>query len=168
VERHNFDVPVVRHWTAHPCDVRSVLPRPFWFGDAVLLGRLAASVRRRMSVVARSVDIMPQELEITSFATAEQLWSRLDLHHATHPGAWVHLLKTNSAEPSVSFHDVLEAGIAYGWSEGTRRGHDRTSYLQKFTPRSTRGTTSDRNLSIADRLEAEGRMTPAGRRVLGR
>jgi uncharacterized protein YdeI (YjbR/CyaY-like superfamily) len=145
-----------------------VLPRPFSFGDAVLLGRVAASVRRRMSVMARSVDTMPQELEIISFATVRQLWSWLELHHATHPGVWVHLQKTNSAEPSVSFHDVLEAGIAYGWSESTRRGQDRTSYLQKFTPRSTRGTTSDRNLSIADRLEAEGRMTPAGRQALGR
>ncbi len=69
---------------------------------------------------------------------------------------------------SIGFHDLLEAGIAYGWSESTRRAHDSTSYLQKFTPRRTRGTTSERNLAIADRLEAEGRMTPAGRQALGR
>jgi uncharacterized protein YdeI (YjbR/CyaY-like superfamily) len=111
---------------------------------------------------------MPQELETISFATAEQLWSWLESHHAVHPGIWVHLQKTHSGVPSVSFHDVLEAGIAYGWSESTRRGHDATSYLQKFTPRRTRGTASVRNLAIADRLEAEGRMTPAGRQALGR
>jgi uncharacterized protein YdeI (YjbR/CyaY-like superfamily) len=111
---------------------------------------------------------MSQELEIISFATVEQLWSWLELHHVTHPGVWVHLRKANSAVASVSFHDLLEAGIAYGWSESTRHGHDSTSYLQKFAPRRTRGTLSDRNLTIAERLEAEGRMTPAGRRALGR
>lgn len=69
---------------------------------------------------------------------------------------------------SVGFHDLLEAGLAYGWSESTRRGHDSTSYLQKFTPRRSIGTASKRNRAIADRLEAEGRMTPAGRRALRR
>ncbi|MEA5117362.1 MAG: hypothetical protein VB036_07070, partial [Propionicimonas sp.] len=64
--------------------------------------------------------------------------------------------------------DLLEAGLAFGWSESTRRANDRTSYLQKFTPRRTRGTASARNLAIADRLESESRMTPAGRRALGR
>ncbi len=78
------------------------------------------------------------------------------------------LQKTGSGVPSVTFHDVLEAGIAYGWSESTRRSHDSTSYLQKFTPRRSRGTTSARNLAIADRLGAEGRMTPAGWLALGR
>ena len=109
-----------------------------------------------------------EELETISFASPEQLWRWLDAHHATHPGVWVQLSKANSRVASVSFHDLLEAGIAYGWSESTRRGHDAGSYLQKFTPRRTVGTTSDRNLSIADRLETEGRMTPAGRRALGR
>lgn len=111
---------------------------------------------------------MPDELPIVAFATAEQLWSWLEVHHAAHPGVWVRLQKARSGVPSVRFHDLLEAGIAFGWSESTRRGHDSTSYLQRFSPRRTRGTTSARNLAIADRLEAEGRMTPAGRRALGR
>jgi uncharacterized protein YdeI (YjbR/CyaY-like superfamily) len=85
-----------------------------------------------------------------------------------HPGVWVKLQKASSGMPSVGFHELLEAGIAYGWSESTRRAYDSQSYLQKFTPRRTRGTTSGRNLAIADRLEADGRMKSAGRRALGR
>lgn len=107
-------------------------------------------------------------LEVTGFATVSELWSWLDEHHTTHAGVWVQLQKVGSPYPSIGFHDLLEAGIAHGWSESTRRAHDRTSYLQKFTPRRTRGTTSQRNLRLADRLEAEGRMTPAGRHALGR
>ncbi|HYK67513.1 MAG TPA: hypothetical protein VEV45_06170 [Streptosporangiaceae bacterium] len=111
---------------------------------------------------------MADDLETVAFGSVEELWSWLDFHHDTHPGVWVRLEKASSGRPSVSFRDLLEAGIAYGWSESTRQGHDRLSYLQKFTPRRTPGTTSARNLAIADRLEADGRMTPAGRQALGR
>ncbi len=111
---------------------------------------------------------MAHDLEIIAFATVEQLWSWLEDHSATHQGAWVQLPASGSAMVSIGFHDLLEAGMAYGWSESARRAHDSTSYLQKFTPRRTRGTTSKRNIAIAARLEGEGRMTPDGRRALGR
>lgn len=112
---------------------------------------------------------MTQELAIMSFATRDELWSWLAEHHDnSHPGLWVQVHKSSSLCPSVTFHELLEAGIAFGWSESTRRALDRTSYLQRFTPRRTRGTASHRNLAIAERLEAEGRLTAAGRRALGR
>ena len=111
---------------------------------------------------------MPDELDVISFATVGELWSWLEVNHASHRGVWVRLQKAGSDVPSVGFHDLLEAGIAHGWSESTRRSHDSSSYLQKFTPRRTRGTASARNVAIADRLEAQGRMTPAGRHALGR
>lgn len=122
----------------------------------------------RMAVGTPTVAGMQHDLEVMGFATVSGLWSWLEEHHATHRGVWVQLQKVGSPQASIRFHDLLEAGIAFGWSESTRRAHDRTSYLQKFTPRRTRGTTSARNLTIADRLESEGRMTPAGRRALGR
>ncbi|WP_040167365.1 YdeI/OmpD-associated family protein [Microbacterium gorillae] len=110
---------------------------------------------------------MTDDLETIAFRTIEDLWTWLDEHHDAHPGVWVRLEKTSSGRPSISFHDLLEAGIAYGWSESSRRGNDRWSYLQRFTPRRTRGTTSARNIAIAERLDAEGRMTDAGRHALG-
>lgn len=70
--------------------------------------------------------------------------------------------------PSVCcFDDLLESGIAFGWSESHRRSYDATSYLQRFTRRRRMGTTSARNLRIAERLDREGRMTASGRRALG-
>lgn len=121
-----------------------------------------------MSAATPTVTDMSDDLEIIDFPTPAELWSWLDEHHATHAGVWVRLQKVGSPNRSIGFHDLLEAGIAYGWSESSRRAHDRTAYLQKFTPRRTRGTTSQRNLAIAERLEVEGRMTPAGRQALDR
>lgn len=105
---------------------------------------------------------------IVSFRDRSELWAWMATNHEHHPGAWVQLQKSRSLHPSITFHDLLEAGIAFGWSESKRRAYDATSYLQRFTPRRVSGTTSPRNLAIADRLEREGRMTPTGRAALGR
>lgn len=121
-----------------------------------------------MSAPATSVECMNEDLEIISFVSVEELWNWLAVEHSRHPGCWVRLQKNRSTVPSIGFHDLLEAGIAYGWSESTRRSYDSLSYLQRFTPRRTAGTTSLRNLDIADRLKREGWMQPSGRRALAR
>lgn len=109
----------------------------------------------------------PDHLEIRSFADAEALETWLRQHDTTHPGIWLRLPKAHNPAPSVTFEQVLELGLAHGWSESTRRTHDDHTYLQRFTPRRARGTTSARNRRIAQRLHAEGRMTEAGRIALG-
>lgn len=109
----------------------------------------------------------PAPTDIVEFPDAQALWTWLRDHHDSHPGVWVRIAKSTSTHRSVTFHDLLEAGLAFGWSESHRRAFDEASYLQRFTPRRTRGTTSARNLRIAARLDAEGRLTPHGRRALG-
>lgn len=119
-------------------------------------------------MVARSVALMSDQPDaVVAFASREELWRWLTEHASTHPGVWVRLAKARSGIASVTFHDLLEAGIAFGWSESTRRAGDSRTYLQRFTPRRSRGTTSQRNRDIAARLEEEGLMTEAGRRALG-
>ena len=68
---------------------------------------------------------------------------------------------------SVSFHELLEEGLCFGWSESQRRRYDEQSYLQKFTPRRAKKTQSERNLQLVEKLTREGRMQAAGYRALG-
>jgi uncharacterized protein YdeI (YjbR/CyaY-like superfamily) len=109
---------------------------------------------------------------IVTFAAVGELWSWLahrtpPLRGETDPGVWVRLFRVGAGHPSIRFEDLLEAGLAYGWSESSRRAFDAESYLQRFSPRRRPGTVSERNRAIVARLEAEGRMTDAGRRALG-
>lgn len=106
-------------------------------------------------------------LEVVAFTDVAALRAWLAGQRTDHPGVWVRLRRSRSSVPSVTFHDLLEEGIAAGWSESTRHGYDDDSYLQRFGPRRTRGTASERNRRIAERLDAEGRLTEAGRRALG-
>jgi uncharacterized protein YdeI (YjbR/CyaY-like superfamily) len=104
---------------------------------------------------------------VIAFADRAELrrWSTED--HRTSPGVLVRMQEKRSPVPCVSFEDVLDEGLCSGWSESKRLPVDADSYLQQFTPRRTRGTTSRRNLAHAQRLIEQGPMTPAGLAALG-
>ena len=72
--------------------------------------------------------------------------------HSISMGVWVRIFKKTSVIPSITFDQLLDEGLCFGWSESSRRSHDEKSYLQKFTPRKTRGTTSERNRNASKRL----------------
>ena len=110
---------------------------------------------------------MHDGLEVVAFADRRVLRAWLVANHSAHPGVWVMLARTGSTRPSVTFSDLLEEGLCFGWSESTRHAGDDDAYLQRFAPRRTRGTASERNRRLVERLGAEGLMTAAGYRALG-
>src|SRR3954451_6792498 len=87
-----------------------------------------------------------------SFESGAALRQWLETHHATSGGIWVRLYKVRSGRPTVTFLEVLDEGLCFGWSESQRRSWDDESYLQRFGPRRRRGTTSERNRKRAERL----------------
>ncbi len=111
--------------------------------------------------------LMSDSLPILAFESQVALRDWLEQNHASSNGMWVRIYKRGAGVPSVTFEEVLEHGICFGWSESKRRRFDDTSYLQQFTPRRTPGTTSTRNRALADRMIREGRMTAAGIVALG-
>jgi uncharacterized protein YdeI (YjbR/CyaY-like superfamily) len=102
-----------------------------------------------------------------AFRDRAELRSWLQRNHGTSPGLLVRMQKKHSGVPGVAFADVLDEGLCFGWSESTRLPGDADSYLQQFTPRRNRGTTSTRNLRHAEQLIEQGLMTDAGRHALG-
>ena len=110
----------------------------------------------------------PHDLPLLSFASAGALRAWLAEHHASSPGMWLRIFKPHAPVASVSFAEVLDEGLCFGWSESARHAYDEVSYLQRFTPRQRIGTQSHRNRARVRVLLKEGRMTPAGLRVLGR
>ena len=106
-------------------------------------------------------------LPTLEFTDAHALRAWLEKHHKDSGGIWIRIFKKNSGFPSVSFEEVLDEGLCFGWSESMRRSCDKASYLQKFTPRKSRGTKSARNLARAQALVEQGKMRPAGLEALG-
>ena len=91
-------------------------------------------------------------------------WRRwLARNHAAVAVVWLVLAKKGTTEPtSLGYDDALEEALCHGWIDGQTRRRDDGTYLQRFTPRRPRSSWSKRNVGIAERLLAEGRMRPAG------
>ena len=97
-----------------------------------------------------SIDGLP----VIAFADARSLRSWLEEQATISSGAWVRLARSGSGRASVTFLELLDAGLCFGWSESMRRRDGEETYLQRFTPRRKRGTTSAR---IANALPVSSR-----------
>jgi uncharacterized protein YdeI (YjbR/CyaY-like superfamily) len=86
----------------------------------------------------------------------------LEEHHASAPGVWLRFAKKASALTSVNYAEALDVALCYGWIDGQVNKLDADSYVQKFTPRGKKSLWSKVNVGKVERLDAAGRMRPAG------
>jgi len=99
---------------------------------------------------------------IVGDAAAWREW--LGENHGDPAGVWLVLAKKGTEKPtSLTYDQALEEALCHGWIDGQTRRRDDATYRQRFTPRRKRSAWSRRNTGIAERLQAEGRMHPAGR-----
>lgn len=97
-----------------------------------------------------------------SFATRADLDTWLRDHHTKETELWVRLFKKGSGIASVTWEDLVIAGLTWGWIDGLRKSLDETSFLQRMTPRRPKSGWSKKNCVHVERLIAEGMMQPPG------
>jgi uncharacterized protein YdeI (YjbR/CyaY-like superfamily) len=102
------------------------------------------------------------ELPVLAFASAGEWRAWLEENHADAAGIWVSIAKKGTGIESVRYPEVLEHAICFGWIDGRRERLDEERFLQRFTPRRARSPWSRINREKAERLIAEGLMSPAG------
>ncbi len=79
------------------------------------------------------------------------------------PGVWLVLAKKGTTHPTtLSYDEALEEAICFGWIDGQLGRRDDATFLRRFTPRNARSPWSQRNVAIAERLRASGRMHRSG------
>jgi uncharacterized protein YdeI (YjbR/CyaY-like superfamily) len=110
---------------------------------------------------------MRDDLPVMEFKSGGELREWLTRNHSTSQGIWIRVFNKRSGIESVTFEELLDEGLCFGWSESMRWGYDEVSYLQRFTPRKTKGTVSKRNLSRIGFLCDTNRMTETGLLALG-
>jgi uncharacterized protein YdeI (YjbR/CyaY-like superfamily) len=100
------------------------------------------------------------ELCVTD-AAAWRAW--LDEHHGDPTGVWLVLAKKGATLPtSLTYDQALTEALCYGWIDGQLGRRDEVTYRQRFTPRKRSSNWSKRNVGLADRLVAEGRVQAPG------
>jgi uncharacterized protein YdeI (YjbR/CyaY-like superfamily) len=96
-------------------------------------------------------------------ADAAEWRSWLSAHHSKSPGVWLVLAKKATSRPTtLSYEEALDEAICFGWIDGQLGQRDSATFRRRFTPRSTRSPWSQRNVAIAERLHAAGRMHRSG------
>ena len=84
-------------------------------------------------------------------------------HHATARELLVGYWKVGSGRPSITWPESVDEALCVGWIDGVRRRLDDERYVIRFTPRKATSVWSAVNIERVQALEAEGRMTDAGR-----
>jgi uncharacterized protein YdeI (YjbR/CyaY-like superfamily) len=98
----------------------------------------------------------------TFFATPRDLRAWLLEHHDTATELWVGLYKKGSGRPSVTWSEVVDEALCFGWIDGVRRGIDDQSYMNRLTPRKPNSNWSAVNIRRVQELTKRRRMRAAG------
>jgi len=88
----------------------------------------------------------------------------LEEHHDTATECVVGYWKAHTGRPSLRWAQAVREALCFGWIDGQRRSIDADRHVQRFTPRKSRRWSAV-NVALVAELEAQGRMTDAGRRA---
>jgi uncharacterized protein YdeI (YjbR/CyaY-like superfamily) len=84
-------------------------------------------------------------------------------NHSESKGVWLVLAKKGTTERTMlSYDSALDEAICFGWIDGQLGRRDNATFRRRFTPRNARSPWSQRNVTIAEKLVASGRMHRSG------
>ncbi|HVV85300.1 MAG TPA: YdeI/OmpD-associated family protein [Kofleriaceae bacterium] len=98
-----------------------------------------------------------------SFASPAALRAWFARHGATAGELVMRVWKVHAAVHGVTNRQAVDEALCHGWIDGVRHSIDDRSFRVRFTPRRPRSIWSASNIRRIGELEAEGRVTDAGR-----
>jgi len=90
----------------------------------------------------------------------------LEAHHDATRGVWIASWRKASGRDPVPYADLVEEAICFGWIDSTVNILDDDRALQLMTPRKPKSGWTRLNRRRVAAMEAQGRMTAAGRRAV--
>ncbi|SIO57526.1 Uncharacterized conserved protein YdeI, YjbR/CyaY-like superfamily, DUF1801 family [Bradyrhizobium erythrophlei] len=99
---------------------------------------------------------------IRTFSDAEGFHKWLGKHHDREGEIWIKIYKVDSGIKSITPKQAIDVILCWGWIDGLRKGFDDKSFLQRYTPRTSKSIWSQINVDNVARLIKEGRMTEHG------
>lgn len=104
-------------------------------------------------------------MEITEvyYPTTRSEWREwLETHGKAKTEVWIRTFKKASGQPSVSYDELVEESLCFGWIDGSVKKFDEDSMVQRFTPRRKKSYLSELNRQRIWKLQRLGLMTQAG------
>jgi len=94
-------------------------------------------------------------------------WEKwLSDNYNTENELWLVYYKTHTGKTCISYEESVKTALCYGWIDGLLKKIDEDCYARKFTPRKEKSVWSESNKKRVKELLKEGRMKPAGLRLV--
>lgn len=100
--------------------------------------------------------------EAIFFSSPRELRAWLKKHHASETELWIGLYKKESGKRTLSWSEIVDEALCFGWIDGKVQRIDEQRYRQRLTPRKRNSNWSAINIAKVAELREQGRMTPAG------
>jgi len=146
--------------------LRFVLDEPIPVGLLTKLVRLRA---KQIALVAKAkTKSMSEDKKPSKAFASYAAWEKwLAANHDKSTAMWVRFAKKTSARKRVN-DQAVEVALRFGWIDGQSAGFDEESWLQRYTPRTSKSRWSKINVAKVEKLIAAGRMAPSGLREVER
>lgn len=100
--------------------------------------------------------------------TVEQWRAWLAEHHRSERSVWLVTWRSSTGRPAPAYDQQVEEALCVGWIDSTRVRIDEERTMLYFAQRRPGSTWAPSNKERIARLEAAGRLQPAGRAVVER
>lgn len=106
---------------------------------------------------------MPIEITEVFYPTVRTEWRAwLETHHRSKPEIWLQRYKKATGKPCITYDELVEECLCFGWIDGIVKKYDDESNVQRITPRRQKSFLSELNRQRVWKLQELGLMTPAG------
>ncbi|RMF22110.1 MAG: hypothetical protein D6765_14715, partial [Bacteroidetes bacterium] len=105
---------------------------------------------------------MPEITEVFYPRNRSEWRAWLQTHHHTKTEVWVRLFSKGSGAPTLSYDELVEECLCFGWIDGVVKKYCPDSRVQRITPRRKKSFLSELNRQRVWKLQKLGLMTPAG------
>lgn len=100
--------------------------------------------------------------ELIFFETAAKLRAWLEANHQIETELWVGMYKKSTGRASITWSEVVDQCLCFGWIDGIRKTVDEHSFKNRITPRKPTSNWSAINIAKVEALTKQGLMYPAG------
>ena len=100
--------------------------------------------------------------KVHAFKDAASFYKWLAKHHDKEDEVWIKIHKVGSGLKSINPKEAIDVVLCWGWIDGLRKGLDKQSFLQRYSPRGGKSVWSRINVDNVARLIKEKRMTEHG------
>ena len=103
--------------------------------------------------------------EIKEFANRKEFREWLQVNYMSNEGVWLLFGKAGGPK-TLKASEALEEALCFGWIDGQMQSINEKTYKKYFSQRRENSKWSEKNKTLADKLESQGYMTEYGRKKI--